>query len=539
MSDDFKEYENTFNEEKKKDDSLLNNYLCSKLGKNVIKDLKLGYCNKKNSLVIPVEYLDSASEGVSKNGFIFRNLRLDSTKEDSSIFCDKTIGDPVRNAENEDLLVVADVLDLYILRDKGTPILINDHKEEFKNYTSYKPNEFSIVLPGEELSDFQKKRLNELIPRSIVFIKTNEPRSKALLNSLKQFCNKELIKLAIVEFENIWEVRKEGSKERVRRAIEKIALLDHTARNSEDLLSWLATQPPALKTGYESLDKSIRIPVGAMTIIAGRPKHGKTTFLYNLMLKMAESGLYTDKKFYFFSFEENGNRIKQKMLSRILQANGASATSLANKHSLKDVRTGEDLIQRYALKRQENPGYLIHEIEDATKKLDTLLTQIAVVNDSLTVEELDKMIRKLNEREAIGAIFIDYMQRIRTDKERSSIRENMNHVSDVLKWCAVNTGLSLIVGAQISRKADEKGRPAQNDIKESGNLEEDANLVLCVYNETQASLDQGNNDSPKNISIQKDHVIIVYTLNSRDSEPSETKFVMNNRLFRIPKPGEV
>ena len=99
-----------------------------------------------------------------------------------------------------------------------------------------------------------------------------------------------------------------------------------------------------------------------MTIIAGRPKHGKTTFLYNLMMQMAESSLYDDKKFYFFSYEENGNRIKQKMLSRILEP---KFKTIKKSPGFEAVRNGDDLIQTYAAIRKNNP---IEEIEKAGKK---------------------------------------------------------------------------------------------------------------------------------------------------------------------------
>ena len=509
-------------------DTSVYRYLTSVKGysEDAIKLMQLGYCENTKTLVIPVTTGEYSS---SLHGFIHRSVRLTASgyvashSHASNSTNNFLPGDPGYDSQqNEDLIVVSDPLDLYRLRS-GVDIKTDGVSAEF-----------SAAIPGSQISEYHTKRLKELNPQRIVFIRGEDETARELEGAIRKFCLNEVIRLAVVTLnaKDVSEYLKSNSeeslKEKIKKAIRSGGLLDRTARNSDELLSWLATQRPALQTGYPQFDKKARIPVGAMTIIAGRPKHGKTTFLYNLLMQMVDSDLHADKKFYFFSYEESGNRIKQKMLSRILQANGVRATSLATKHGLKDVRTGEDLIQRYALTRQEKPDYSIAEIEAAKEKLDTLLTRIEVVNDSLTVEELDKMIRKLNDREAIGAIFIDYMQRIRTDKERGSIRENMNHVSDVLRWCAVNTGLSLIVGAQISRKADEKNRPAQSDIKESGNLEEDANLVLCVYNETQASIDDGN----KKTEEQASHDIQVYTLNSRDSEPFEIKFTMTNRYFK-------
>lgn len=489
---------------------------------------KLGYCEKKEALVIPAVTGEYSTNII---GFIYRSVKkteigysvTDSVSDE--YLKEILIGDPKYDSQqDEDLIIVHDPLDLYRLRNRI------DIKAD-----GVSP-EFSVAISNNQISKEQADRLKQLNPRSIVFIRGYDSKAKELEDSIRRFCLNEVIRLGVVVLsgKDISDYLKKNAdkpelKEKIEKAKRNGGLLDRTARSSDELFSWLATQPPALKTGYEDFDKHVRIPVGQMTIIAGRPKHGKTTFLYNLMMQMAESGLYEDKKFYFFSYEENGYRIKQKMLSRILQAGGVTAKSIAQKNKLLEVRSGDDLIQKYAAIRQKQP---IKELDEAAEKLDALLMRIEVVNESFTVEELDKMIRKLNDSKTIGAIFIDYMQRIRIDKERNSTRENMNHVSDVLKWCAVNTGLPLIVGAQIGRKADENERPSQSDIKESGNLEEDANLVLCVFNETQAQIDKGVKEAHQKREGQNEHTIQVYTMNSRDSEPSQTSFVMTNRHFK-------
>lgn len=485
---------------------------------------QLGYCEKKEALVIPAV---TGEYGTNIIGFIYRSVK--KTEIGYSVTDEYRkeilIGDPgYVSQQDEDLIIVHDPLDLYRLRN-GIDIKADGVSRKF-----------SVAISNNQISKEQADRLKQLNPRSIIFIRGYDSKAKELEDSIRRFCLNEVIRLGIVVLsgKDISDYLKKNAdkpelKEKIEKAKRNGGLLDRTARSSDELFSWLATQPPALKTGYEDLDKNVRIPVGAMTIIAGRPKHGKTTFLYNLMMQMAESGLYEDKKFYFFSYEENGYRIKQKMLSRILQASGVTAKSIALKYKLQEVRSGDDLIQKYAAIRQKQP---IKELDEAAEKLDALLMRIEVVNESFTVEELDKMIRKLTDSKTIAAIFIDYMQRIRVDKERGSTRENMNHVSDVLKWCAVNTGLPLIVGAQIGRKADENERPSQSDIKESGNLEEDANLVLGVFNETQAQIDRGVKEAHQKREGQNEHTIQVYTMNSRDSEPSQTSFVMTNRHFK-------
>jgi replicative DNA helicase len=506
--------------------------------------MQLGYCEDTETLVIPV------TTGLSSlRGFIYMSVvqtatgyavsYADNSDDTSGIL----IGDPGYDSQqNQDLIVVSDPLDLYRLRS-GVDIKTDGVSAEF-----------SAAIPGSQISAKQRERLRGINPRRIVFIRGEDETAKKLEKEIRAFCAAEFSQLAVVtlnakdvsEYLKITSNSEESLKEKITSNSEeslKEKIKKATAAIISDrLLSWLTTQPPALKTGYKSLDKHVRIPVGAMTIIAGRPGHGKTTFLYNLLMQMVDSDLYADKKFYFFSCEESELRIRQKMFSRILQKDAVDFVAIAKKHKLPEPKSGEDLIQKYALKRQKDSHCYISEIEAALEKLNSRYGLIWVEDNLRTVEKLASTIRKLNDKEAIGAIFIDYMQRIGTEKDANSIRESTNHVSDVLRKCAVDTGLPLIVGAQINREAAKSNRnyktdqrPAQQDLKESGNLEEDANLILGVYNETQARIDKGNRNEEK----QEVHTIQVYTMKSRDSEPFETKFVMTNRLFREPETGEV
>lgn len=455
-----------------------------------------------------------------KNNPLYFEL-LKATEKES----DDLINTPEGLLSEETLIVVHDRFDLLRLQIK-----LDDIEGDVNRI-----NSCVVAVISKDVTGKQECKITELNPNKILFISAGDEknRRKALEKSLTKFCTQKLIPFNILYLNKdicSYLTSESDLVDKIKTALNGISRLDRTARSSEQLFSWLATQPPALKTGYKNFDKHVRIPVGAMTIIAGRPKHGKTTFLYNLMMQMAESGLYDDKKFYFFSYEENGNRIKQKMLSRILEASKFNFKTIKKIPGFEAVRNGDDLIQTYAAIRKDNP---IKEIEEAGKKLDALLKRIEIVNKPLNVENLTTTINKVYEKESIAAIYIDYIQRIPVEHPQNTTRENMNFVSDKLKWCAVNTGLPLIVGAQIGRKADEKDRPSQSDIKESGNLEEDANLVLCVYNKTQATRDRGTkNEDTITKTNDTQHTIQVYTMNSRDSEPSETEFVMINRHFK-------
>jgi DNA primase catalytic core len=286
----------------------------------------------------------------------------------------------------------------------------------------------------------------------------------------------------------------------------KIKGLDTSCSSFQDLETRLLNRPDALKTGYASLDEDIRIPVGAITLIAGRPRHGKTTVLYNLLLSMAD--IYPEKKFYFFSYEESEADILLKILNRL-----TAADLKIYGHVYEGAITNLHIIEKYIKDKHTN----IKEIEKGKEKLDALLEsgRIQILDLPHKVEILTAIIETANKRENIGAVFIDYIQRVGT-KEILDIRASMVRVSDELRKLAVTTGLPLLIGAQFGREGVGKknedqtaSKPSLQALKEAGNLEEDANLVLRVWNEAVES-----NDSSAQVSIE------IAALKSRSGNPS-------------------
>jgi len=269
----------------------------------------------------------------------------------------------------------------------------------------------------------------------------------------------------------------------------------------EDWLKEMSETTTALKTGYKALDSILRIPRNAITLVAGRPGHGKTTFMYNLMLEMSE--IYPDKKFYFFTYEERSKYILTKMLNRTVNKN------LKKLGDYPEALTNLAFIEAYELDRRPDKG-LIVPIEEGKKKIKSLIdsNRIQVRGEFYKVEDLTYLIEDLNSIEGIGAIFIDYIQRITIEARGLDIRNRINYISDEILQTAKKTDLPIILGSQFKRSDREK--PTLEDLKETGNLEEDANLVLRVYNE---SAENRNEEvSSREVDLE------ITTLKNRDGE---------------------
>jgi DNA primase catalytic core len=293
--------------------------------------------------------------------------------------------------------------------------------------------------------------------------------------------------------------------------------------NFNSLLDEIATLPPAYKTGYSSLDKFIGFTPGAITLIAGRPSHGKTTFMFNLLLEMSK--LYKDESFYFFTYEEPVKNISVKLLNRLV------ATDLSGYfREIKDLSkpTNYEFLKSYIKARRTDIDF----IEEGKKQLQELIDsqRIRLIDKNYSVEELYNLISYINKKERIGGVFIDYIQRMRTDRRTQDKRTEIAHISDQVLQIAKDTGLPLILGAQLNRNANAK--PTLENLKEAGNLEEDANTVLSIYNE---SREKDETAEGKTIIGLREVDLEIKALKNREGEVNQTATLIFDKYTGVIK----
>lgn len=289
------------------------------------------------------------------------------------------------------------------------------------------------------------------------------------------------------------------------------------------LLEEIATLPPAYKTGYSSLDSFIGFTPGSISLIAGRPSHGKTTFMFNLLLQMGN--LYPDDTFYLFSYEEPVKNISVKLLNRLAN------TDLSGYY--RDVKelskpTNYEFIKHYIKAGRTD----IAPLEEGKRLLRELIDsqRIKIVGRNYSVEELSSLIAYLHSRERIGAVIIDYIQRMRTERRTQDKRTEIAHISDSVLQIAKETGLPIILGAQLNR--DAKNKPTLENLKEAGNLEEDANTVISVYCRAREEEDNINGEIN---SKRREVELEIKTLKNREGEVNTSKEVFWDRWTGVIK----
>ena len=299
----------------------------------------------------------------------------------------------------------------------------------------------------------------------------------------------------------------------------------------EDVIKNIISLPPALKTGYKTLDKFVGFPTGAITLIAGRTSHGKTSFMFNLLLRMSELYKNEGYKFYFFTYEEPVTNITVKLINRLADTN-------LRKHFIEDphIHSNYEFIKAYIKQGRED----IPEIETAKDSMRMLIDEgrISLIDKSYSVEDLSTLIAYLSKREQIGAVFIDYIQRMTTQKKSPDIRTQLVNISNQVLQIAKKNNLPIILGAQLNRetlKAKDK-KPALENLKEAGNLEEDANTVISVYNE---SREKAETDTGESYQDKREVDLEIKTLKNREGEVNKMdKLIFDKWTGAIKEYGE-
>ncbi|MBV9008717.1 MAG: replicative DNA helicase [Verrucomicrobia bacterium] len=230
-----------------------------------------------------------------------------------------------------------------------------------------------------------------------------------------------------------------------------------------------------LATGFKDLDRMTSgLHPAEMTVIAARPSMGKTAFAMNIAEYVA---VQQKLPVAIFSLEMSSQQLVQRMLcSRA----------------------------RVTLERARD-GFLSEaDFPKLTHAASRLAEAPIFIDDSaaITILELRAKARRLKARENIGLVVIDYLQLLRgTSKRGQDNRQiEISEISAGIKALAKELSLPVIVVAQLNRNPEMrtgsgKGRPRLSDLRESGSIEQDADVVgLLVREEYYADTEEERED---------------------------------------------
>jgi len=243
----------------------------------------------------------------------------------------------------------------------------------------------------------------------------------------------------------------------------------------DELKQRQANKPDSLNSGYTIGGEELLLPAGAISIFTAPTSHGKTTFLINLALNVAQA--YPDKEAYLFSYEEDGDTVLINTLNTYLD----EEISSNNRRTLKSYFTtgSTDYINR-----QSTENFTTTKDKFFKELIDTRRLNIHYC--SYSSDTLIEAIRYLHKNAKPGAIFIDYMQLLHKGQggknKYNSRQEELKQICLDLKDLAVETGLPIILGAQFNREVVNQLRLHATKIGEAGDIERIANLIVGFWN---------------------------------------------------------
>ncbi len=218
-------------------------------------------------------------------------------------------------------------------------------------------------------------------------------------------------------------------------------------------------QIQGLPSGFKSLDfKTTGFQKSDMIIIAARPSMGKTAFALNIAQNAA---IRSKARVVIFSLEMSSEQLSMRLLSREARVDS------------KKLRTGE-----------VNAGDW-ENINNAIEKLGK--ADIIIDNTpGIGVMEVRNKCRRINAKKKIDLIVIDYLQMMSSDKGGESRQQEVTQISRYLKQLAREMECPVIVLSQLSRAPEQRQgdhRPILSDLRESGAIEQDADIVMFLYRE--------------------------------------------------------
>ena len=216
-----------------------------------------------------------------------------------------------------------------------------------------------------------------------------------------------------------------------------------------------------IPTGFRFLDDKLgKMGRSDLVVLAARPGMGKTSFALNIATNIASQQKIPVA---VFSLEMSNEQLTERILSS--QA-GISSQSL---------RTGDIQVAQW-----DQITNAIGQIADYPIYLDD--------TPNITVSDMKAKIRRINqnpETDNIGVVVVDYIQLMSTGKRSDNRVQEISEITRNLKIMAKEMDVPVIALSQLSRSAEKgsgrDGRPQLSDLRDSGSIEQDADVVLFLY----------------------------------------------------------
>ncbi len=223
-------------------------------------------------------------------------------------------------------------------------------------------------------------------------------------------------------------------------------------------------------TGFDDLDRLTGgLQASDLIIVAARPSMGKTAFSLNLAYNAAVAG----RKVAFFSLEMSADQLEGRLMSMV------------SKVALHKIRQPRNL--------RDDDWKALYQAAD---KLEVDL----FIDDTPALRTLDlrAKTRRMKARSGLDLILVDYLQLMRPSRALNSRELEISEISRTLKSLAKELDVPVVALSQLNRKLEERNdkRPLMSDLRESGAIEQDADVIMFLYRDDVYAKRRKGEDSP-------------------------------------------
>jgi len=276
---------------------------------------------------------------------------------------------------------------------------------------------------------------------------------------------------------------------------EFFALADHVAEIAEQREG----QQKIIPTGVNNIDRLRQgVSPGDFCIIAGRPSMGKSTLALDIAINMAKSG----KSVLFFTLEMT----HKGLIERAIVGTG--------KVAMPRVRQG---LTDYEIGRAR-------EAADELKPLDIIFHEAGT-----TPEKQIAFIRTRKKTHGVDVVFIDYLQLMSAGTRTENRVQEISTISRKLKLAAGQEHIPIIALSQLNRQVEARTshRPRMSDLRDSGAIEQDADIVMLLHREDYYR----NNDEPGTRDVDGTAEVII--AKARNSLPGIAKLTFLDEIMKF------
>ncbi len=335
--------------------------------------------------------------------------------------------------------------------------------------------------------------------RTYLFKLTETSVEKSSIESYAEILDeKYLMRQLILASKDIYELASSGTEEpqqmldyaekkiydiRNEKEIKGLVHIGNTVRDTLRNLAYLTEHPEeankkGMSSGFPNLDRYIYgLNPSDLILIAARPGMGKTSFAMNIAVNAAR--MNRDKKVAVFSLEMS----REQLVGRLLSSEG--------KISSDQMKTGK-------IERSQWRG--LTEAAEMLNMVELYIDDTASISNG----EMKAKLRRMNN---LGLVVIDYLQLMSTGRKDGNRVQEISEITRNLKIMAKELNVPVITLSQLSRGPESRTdkRPMLSDLRESGSIEQDADIVLFLYRDAYYTKSEDNASSCECIIAKNRH----------------------------------